>query len=338
MTYASEGQAPARAVGGPAAGGPAAGGPAAYGPAVQVSGLRRSFGSTVAIAGIDLEVRSGEIYGLVGPDGAGKTTTIRVLAGLLDPDPNGGTVTVLGHRPDSPIVRESVGLMPQRYSLYGDLSVGENLDFFRQLFCLPKAQAATRIERLLHLTRLAPFVDRRADNLSGGMYKKLALACALLHEPRLLLLDEPTNGVDPVSRRELWELLGEFVGGGMAVLVSTPYMDEAERCHRVGLLFEGRILAEGPPARLVHDLDHPVFLVEGGDRAVVQAALENAPEIRASSPAGARLRVVVTPTGEGAVAALLAPLGATLRRTRADFEDVFLARLAEHSAKVGAAS
>ena len=297
------------------------------GPAISIRGLRRAFGEVQAVAGIDLDVHPGEIYGLVGPDGAGKTTTIRILAGLLDPD--AGDVTVLGHRPDSPDVRESIGLMPQRYSLYGDLSVGENLDFFRQLFCLPKKAARERIDRLLHLTRLAPFVDRRADDLSGGMYKKLALACALLHEPRVLLLDEPTNGVDPVSRRELWTLLGEFVGSGMAVLVSTPYMDEAERCHRVGLLFEGRLLAEGAPARLVRDLDFPVFVVEGGERAVVQATLADAPEVKAASPAGARLRIVVAPDGADSVKARLAPLGATLRPTRADFEDLFLARIAE---------
>jgi len=152
--------------------------------------------------------------------------------------------------------------MPQQYSLYRDLSVAENLHFFARLYVLPRAVYRERAERLLSITRLAPFVDRRAEALSGGMYKKLALACALLHEPEVLLLDEPTNGVDPVSRRELWALLHEFVHGGMAVLVTTPYMDEAERCHRVGLVHRGRLVLEGEPGALMrgHASFEEVFL------------------------------------------------------------------------------
>ena len=293
---------------------------------VEVAGLHRSFGDTHAVRGIDLTVAAGEIVGLVGPDGAGKTTVIRAIAGLIDPDE--GTVRVLGMPPDAPQVREAVGMMPQRYSLYGDLSVQENLDFFRRLFCLDRATAAPRIERLLQITRLGPFVARRADDLSGGMYKKLALATALLHEPQVLLLDEPTNGVDPVSRRELWALLGDFVAQGMAVLVSTPYMDEAERCHRVGLLHEGRLLAKGSPAALVDGLQHPVWLVQGGQEPAVQDAIDAAPEVIASSPAGGHHRIVVTPDGAAALAARLHALGAALACTRAGFEDLFLVRTA----------
>lgn len=214
-------------------------------PAVHVAGLRKAFGKVRALDGLSLEVGRGELYGLVGPDGAGKTTAIRAFAGLLDPD--GGEVRLVGLDPRWPAAREQVGLMPQRYALYGDLSVDENLAFFGDLFAVPKATYAERRERLLHITRLERFGDRRADALSGGMYKKLALACALLHSPPVLLLDEPTNGVDPVSRRELWALLHELVAEGSAVLVTTPYMDEAERCHRVGLMHEGRLLAEGDP-------------------------------------------------------------------------------------------
>lgn len=295
--------------------------------AISVRGLTRSFGDNQALKGIDLTVAAGEIVGLVGPDGAGKTTTIRAIAGLLDPDE--GEVLVLGLSPDSAKVREDVGLMPQRHSLYGDLSVAENLNFFRQLFGIPRALGRARIDRLLELTRLTSFVDRPAQALSGGMYKKLALACALLHEPRVLLLDEPTNGVDPVSRRELWALLGEFVGDGMAVLVSTPYMDEAARCHRVGLLHEGRMLTMGAPSTMVQEFDHPVFTVVGGTREAVQAVVQTAPEVRASSPAGARLRVVVAPDGVPALTGRLSPLGCTLQPARATFEDLFLAHLAE---------
>jgi len=216
--------------------------------ALEASGLVRRFGPTLALDGLSFQVGEGELYGLVGPDGAGKTTAIRILAGLMDPDQ--GQARVLGLAPTSAEAREQLGLMPQQYSLYGDLSIQENLSFFGHLFCIPKATWKARVERLMQVTRLGPFMDRRADALSGGMYKKLAIACALLHQPRVLILDEPTNGVDPVSRRELWALLYEFVADGMAVLISTPYMDEAERCHRVGLVHHGRLLAEGEPNAL----------------------------------------------------------------------------------------
>ena len=170
---------------------------------------------------------------------------MRAFSGLVDP--TSGVVRVMGLDPTSRAAREFIGLMPQRYALYGDLTIDENLSFFGDLFCVEPGAFRERRERLLAITRLAPFVDRRADALSGGMYKKLALACALLHSPPLLLLDEPTNGVDPVSRRELWALLHELVADGTTVLVTTPYMDEAERCHRVGILHEGQLLAEGDP-------------------------------------------------------------------------------------------
>jgi ABC-2 type transport system ATP-binding protein len=217
-------------------------------PTLSARGLVRRFGAVTALDGLSFQVGRGELYGLVGPDGAGKTTAIRALAGLLLVD--GGEARVLGVDPAGGRVRERLGLMPQQYSLYRDLTVGENLRFFSRLYVLPRDVFRKRADRLLGITRLGPFVDRRADALSGGMYKKLALACALLHEPEVLLLDEPTNGVDPVSRRELWALLYEFVHGGMTVLVSTPYMDEAERCHRVGLVHRGKLLLEGDPRDL----------------------------------------------------------------------------------------
>ena len=299
--------------------------------ALQTRELRRSFGELQALRGLSFEVREGELYGLVGPDGAGKTTTIRSLAGLLDPD--SGEVRVLGLDPltAGAAVRENLGLMPQQYSLYRDLSVGENLRFFGQLSCLPKKTYLHRAERLLRITRLDRFVDRRADALSGGMYKKLALACALLHEPKVLMLDEPTNGVDPVSRRELWDLLHEFVHGGMAVLLSTPYMDEAERCNRVGLLHHGELLLEGEPQRLLREFDHETCEVVGGDRAQVVKVVEAHPAVRASSPVGASLKVVLAPGQRDAVSAALVPLNAKLEPAAPDFEDLFLARIAQRS-------
>lgn len=296
-------------------------------PALEARGLVRRFGTTTALDGLSFAVPRGELYGLVGPDGAGKTTAIRALSGLVDPD--AGEARVGGLPATDGAVREAIGLMPQQYSLYRDLTVGENLRFFSRLYVLPREVYRARAERLLRLTRLAPFVDRRADALSGGMYKKLALACALLHEPEVLMLDEPTNGVDPVSRRELWELLHEFVHGGMTVLVSTPYMDEAERCHRVGLVHHGKLLLEGEPAALLAAFDDEVHEVHGGERDRVDAALAALPAVRAASPAGARLRVVVAHGRADEVGRALAPLGATLARTTPDFEDLFLSRIQE---------
>jgi ABC-2 type transport system ATP-binding protein len=220
-------------------------------PALEARGMVRRFEAVEALGGLSFAVRAGELYGLVGPDGAGKTTAIRALAGLIDLDAGEARVLARDPRTGGSAVRESLGLMPQQYSLYRDLSVEENLRFFSRLYVLPRAVYRERAERLLAITRLERFLGRRADALSGGMYKKLALACALLHQPRVLLLDEPTNGVDPVSRRELWALLHEFVHGGMAVLVTTPYMDEAERCDRVGLVHKGKLLLEGGPRELI---------------------------------------------------------------------------------------
>ncbi len=296
-------------------------------PALEARQMKRSFGATQALRGLTLTVARGELYGLVGPDGAGKTTAIRALTGLIDL--NSGEARVLGLDPikGGHQVRESLGLMPQQYSLYRDLTVAENLRFFARLNCLPRPVFEERSERLLRITRLGPFADRRADALSGGMYKKLALACALLHQPQVLLLDEPTNGVDPVSRRELWALLHEFVSSGMAVLISTPYMDEAERCHRVGLIHEGALLLEGEPRNLIQELEGEAWEIVGGDREAVDQLLAGRREILASSPAGDRLRVVTTRTGGRALSAALVPLGATLKPTIPDFEDLFLARI-----------
>jgi ABC-2 type transport system ATP-binding protein len=307
---------------------------AATGPdlALEARALAKRFGAVEALRGLSFGVRPGELYGLVGPDGAGKTTAIRALAGLLVPD--GGEARVLGKDPrrGGSSFRESLGLMPQQYSLYRDLSVAENLRFFSRLYCLPAATARERTARLLHLTRLERFSDRRADQLSGGMYKKLALACALLHQPRVLMLDEPTNGVDPVSRRELWALLHEFVHGGMTVLISTPYMDEAERCGRVALVHAGRLLLEGSPRALLQGFEDEAWEVVGGEREAVDAALARLPEVRAASPAGARLRIDVVRGGGERVAAAVAPLGASLRPAQPGFEDLFLSRIGRETA------
>ena len=306
-------------------------------PVLRAQELKHSYGAIQAVRGIDLAVRPGELFGLVGPDGAGKSTTISCFAGLLAP--SAGSVRVLGQNPlaRGSTAREQVGLLPQQYSLYGDLSVHENLRFFARLFGLDKREFATRSERLLAITRLARFTERRADALSGGMYKKLALACALMHSPSVLLLDEPTNGVDPVSRRELWELIYELVADGMAVLLSTPYMDEAARCHRVALMHEGRIIAEGAPGVLVQQVEHEVYELSAHDRDALQAWLNQRTDVLASSPAGTRVRVVIAPESRARFEGELGQVGGSMQRKVPTFEDVFLTRIGERIASTHAA-
>jgi ABC-2 type transport system ATP-binding protein len=217
---------------------------------IQTESLTRRFKRVTAVDGLDLSVRRGEIFGLVGPDGSGKTTTIRMLCAIMDP--TGGSARVAGFdtvsQPEQ--IKRRIGYMAQRFNLYGDLSVVENLDFFADVFQVRGRERRQRKERLLQFARLTEFRKRRAAHLSGGMQKKLALACTLIHEPEIIFLDEPTTGVDPVSRREFWNILTELHLQGITILVSTPYMDEAERCSRVGLMYEGRIIVCDAPDRI----------------------------------------------------------------------------------------
>jgi len=216
--------------------------------AIDVRGVTRRYGATLALNGLSLQVRRGEMFGLIGSDGAGKTTAIRLMCGLLRPD--AGELRVLGHDPvgEHRRLTERVGYLSQRFSLYGDLTIDENVAFFAEIHGV--RDYAARRDQLLNLTQLTPFRTRLADRLSGGMKQKLALACTLVHEPELILLDEPTTGVDPVSRREFWKLLSEFLSAGITIVMSTPYLDEAERCHRVALLHDGRLLACDEPSAL----------------------------------------------------------------------------------------
>ncbi len=295
---------------------------------LRVQDLGRDFGTRRAVRALTLEVRPGEIYGLVGPDGAGKTTTLRMIAGLLEP--SSGEVRIGGYDPfgADERFRDLLGYMPQQYSLYGDLTVSENLAFFREVFCLSRPLYEERRGRLLALTRLAEFRTRRAAALSGGMYKKLALACTLLHQPDVLLLDEPTTGVDPVSRREFWDLLHELLEDGIAIVLATPYMDEASRSHRTGLLFRGRLLEQGRPSDLLFAFPHPVFELHG-DRDRIEAELGRSPDVIAFTPAGAELRMVVRRDREEAVLFRLASFGVQARPAAPTFEDLFLTRVWE---------
>jgi ABC-2 type transport system ATP-binding protein len=296
---------------------------------VRTSKLSRRFGSSLAVNQVELELLAGQIFGLVGPDGAGKTTLIRMIAGMIRPTE--GSVELQGKEPSSSACRHLLGYMPQQYSLYGDLSIQENLEFFSEMFGIDSRQFQDRSKRLLEMTRLDRFRERRADALSGGMYKKLALACSLLHRPRLLILDEPTNGVDPVSRREFWDLLGELSNDGISVLVSTPYMDEAALCHRVGLMHHGKILDEGAPATLLSGFPHEVFRVQGSDRDSVGRELGQDAGVLALSPSGSRLRIVIRQGHSDRISSTLSRIGATLVSTAPDFEDLFLARIADET-------
>jgi ABC-2 type transport system ATP-binding protein len=227
--------------------------------AIAIEGVHKSFGSTVALDDVTFDVRTGEMFGVIGPDGAGKTTLLRLICGLVAPDR--GTVRVCGADPfrTHRAATAAIGYVSQQFSLYGDLSIDENIEFFAELHGV--SDFASRRQRLLELTGLVKFRTRLAERLSGGMKQKLALACTLVHQPPLLVLDEPTTGVDPVSRREFWKLLAEFVAQGLTIVLATPYLDEAERCGRIVMLHEGRRLALDEPAHLQASLSGSVLEV-----------------------------------------------------------------------------
>ncbi len=216
-------------------------------PLIRASGLTKRFGALTAVDHLEIEVAAGEIFGLVGPDGAGKTTTLRLLCGLVDADEGAAEIAGYDVRTHPDQVKDSLGYMAQRFGLYQDLTVDENMQFYSDLFGITRAERRRLLPRLLEMTRMAPFRNRRAGALSGGMKQKLALMCTLLHRPQVLLLDEPTTGVDPVSRRDFWVILQQLASEGITVLLTTAYLDEAERCGRVGLMHSGRLLRCAPP-------------------------------------------------------------------------------------------
>jgi ABC-2 type transport system ATP-binding protein len=232
-------------------------GTAAFG--IEVGGVSKRLRQNQALAGISIRFDAGLMHGVIGPEGAGKTTLLRTLAGLLHPDEGSVTCRLEGEPVDFAQVREGLAYMPQQQSLYPDLSVSEHLAFFRDLYSLPRAVYAQRREELLHITRLDKFAGRPAGKLSGGMYKKLGLMCSLLRSPRILLLDEPTNGVDPISRREFWQLLYRLASERILIIVATAYMDEAERCARAHLMQDGKLLASGEPRTLLADAHATTF-------------------------------------------------------------------------------
>ena len=252
---------------------------------VKIENITKKFDQITAIHNLSLNIDKGEIIGLIGPDGAGKTTLLRLMIGLLKP--NSGSIQIEGvdSVKNPQLVKDKIGYMPQHFSLYGDLSVSENMKFFADIYGVPKKIFNKRKKELLEFSGLVPFEDRLARNLSGGMQKKLALACNLFHTPEILLLDEPTTGLDPVSRRELWNLLFQLNKQEVTLIITTPYMDEAQRCHRVGLMYEGKILSFQSPQSLIQGMKDEIIELVTDDKQT-KKLLGNLPDLKAVYPYG----------------------------------------------------
>ncbi len=299
-------------------------------PMVQAVDLTRRFAKTVAVDHMNLEIKKGEIFGLVGPDGAGKTTTLRLFCGLLDPSE--GRVRVAGHDTvrETFAVKDRIGYMAQRFGLYADLTVEENMNFYADLFGLDPSHRNTLAVELLEMTRMDPFRKRAAGKLSGGMKQKLALMCTLLHKPDVLFLDEPTNGVDPVSRRDFWAILYQLVKDGMTVCITTAYLDEAERCNRVGLIHGGRIIRCAPPEELRTGMEEFCYRVTARNLRSTKEFLENLPGIVSVETAGSALHLFLSPSQTSAeilqeILEKEGPGTAEFKKIVPSLEDVFIA-------------
>ncbi len=298
--------------------------------AITARGLTRRFGDLTAVDHLDLDIPRSRIYGFLGPNGSGKSTTIRMLCGLLRP--SAGKVEVLGYDAtrESELVRRRIGYMTQRFSLYEDLSTDENLDFIAEIYGLARSEKRQRISAARREYRLDGLRSQRAGTMSGGQRQRLALAAATLHRPELLLLDEPTSAVDPQSRREFWESLFDLVEAGTTILVSTHYMDEAERCHQLGILDRGRIAAEGAPKTLMRDIGAAVIEVTCDRPRAAHHVLDALDEVRSVTQLGSRLHILVDPAAtepESLIERRLEASGlpAEVERTAASLEDVFVA-------------
>ena len=304
--------------------------------AIHATGLRRTFGATVAVDTLDLDVADGEIFGLVGPDGAGKTTTMRMLAGILPPTAGSATVAGCDVVRQAERLKDHIGYMSQRFGLYPDLTVMENVLFYADIYGVAAGGRAGKIEQLLGFSNLTPFTKRLAGDLSGGMKQKLGLACALIHTPRVLFLDEPTNGVDPVSRRDFWRILYQLVREKVTIFVSTAYLDEADRCNRLAFLHEGRLLGLGTPAEIK-------AMMPGGLLEVCTPAPRRTAALLREKLAGAsvglfgdRLHVAARDpaAAEAEIRRLVASAGfgpLTVRPIEPSLEDVFISVLSRQS-------
>ncbi len=304
-------------------------------PMVSVEGLTKRFGEVVAVDDLSFDVARGELFGLVGPDGSGKTTTLRMLAGVLTPTAGDALLNGISVVKDPEAVKVDLAYMSQRFGLYTDLTVRENIEFYADLYRVPKRGAggerAARLERLFRFSNLGPFQDRLAGQLSGGMKQKLGLSCALIHEPLILLLDEPTFGVDPISRRDLWLIVHEMVAGGVTVIVSTAYMDEAERFDRVALVNEGRAVALAPPADLQAELNHKVIAIEVERLREARDVLRDSPGVEQAAVFGDRLHVTLSDPAHTSVLRARLQAGGfevhAIESVTPSMEDVFMSRI-----------
>lgn len=305
--------------------------------AIKLVHLSRSFGAVRAVDDLTFSVEQGEIFGLVGPDGAGKTTTMRLLTGVMEP--TGGEAWVMGKHVvrDAEAVKEDIGYMSQRFGLYPDLTVDENIQFYADLYGVPTKGREHKIHELLSFSNLTPFKKRQAGRLSGGMKQKLGLACALIHTPKVLFLDEPTNGVDPVSRRDFWRILYSLLKEGVTIFVSTAYLDEAERCHRVALLHQGRLLACDTPDQVKTLMRGTILEVRVGRAREAAAVLKRRVKAESVGLFGDRIHVVTMDRAQTAqeVPAVLQAEGFTLHGLRPiepSLEDVFVSVLTSEGA------
>jgi ABC-2 type transport system ATP-binding protein len=301
---------------------------------IQATNLTKTFGSLIAVKDLSLEVNTGEIFGLVGPDASGKTTTLRMLCGILPPDRGEATVAGCDVWKEAEPLKEKVGYLPQRFGLYGDLSVLENIHFYGDLYQVPKLKRKERIERLLRFANLEPFGKRKAQDLSGGMKQKLGLICALIHTPQILFLDEPTTGVDPISRRDFWVILYDLLKEGVTILFSTSYLDEAERCSRVGLIYEGDLLIVDTPSGVKARIGGTILELRMDNRQKGMKLLEGIELIRSLVLSGDKIHVLVDhpQQGEEVIREVLKGQGMeilSLTAVRPSLEDAFVSIVQE---------
>jgi ABC-2 type transport system ATP-binding protein len=303
-------------------------------PVIETHNLTRMFKKMTAVDEVNLSVNRGEIFGLVGPDGAGKTTTIRLLAAILDPTSGYARVEGFDTVKEPESIKQRIGYMAQRFNLYGDLSVWENLNFFADVFEMRGAERQERIEMLLDFASLNEFRDRRARNLSGGMQKKLALACTLIHTPDIIYLDEPTTGVDPVARREFWDILTDLHLQGVTLVVSTPYMDEAERCSRVGMMYQGRLMICDTPEEIKSMVPGELIALWASDRRRAKEQISGMEGVLEVQTYGDQLRLFVE-DAEGISDDIQSALSAAnidileMRRTQPRMEEAFISLISQ---------